>query len=90
VGAQRHVEFIMPTCDAGRARPDGCGFVLVTPLSCTGAPFAFCVRETDRNFGFNLPWWDRCGTYRAQPDRRRHDLGCRSFAIRASCASIVS
>jgi len=26
------------------------------------------VRETDSNFGFNLPWWDRLfGTYRAQP-----------------------
>jgi sterol desaturase/sphingolipid hydroxylase (fatty acid hydroxylase superfamily) len=26
------------------------------------------VRETNSNFGFNLPWWDRlCGTYRAQP-----------------------
>jgi len=26
-------------------------------------------RETDSNFGFNLPWWDRLfGTYRAQPD----------------------
>ena len=25
-------------------------------------------RETNSNFGFNLPWWDRlCGTYRAQP-----------------------
>ena len=25
-------------------------------------------RETDSNFGFNLPWWDRLfGTYRAQP-----------------------
>jgi sterol desaturase/sphingolipid hydroxylase (fatty acid hydroxylase superfamily) len=25
-------------------------------------------RETDSNFGFNFPWWDRlCGTYRAQP-----------------------
>jgi sterol desaturase/sphingolipid hydroxylase (fatty acid hydroxylase superfamily) len=24
--------------------------------------------ETNSNFGFNLPWWDRlCGTYRAQP-----------------------
>ena len=24
--------------------------------------------ETDSNFGFNLPWWDRLfGTYRAQP-----------------------
>jgi sterol desaturase/sphingolipid hydroxylase (fatty acid hydroxylase superfamily) len=26
-------------------------------------------RETDSNFGFNFPWWDRlCGTYRAQPE----------------------
>ena len=26
-------------------------------------------RETNSNFGFNLPWWDRLfGTYRAQPD----------------------
>jgi len=26
------------------------------------------ARETNSNFGFNLPWWDRlCGTYRAQP-----------------------
>jgi sterol desaturase/sphingolipid hydroxylase (fatty acid hydroxylase superfamily) len=26
-------------------------------------------RETDSNFGFNLPWWDRMfGTYRAQPE----------------------
>jgi hypothetical protein len=25
--------------------------------------------ETDSNFGFNLPWWDRVfGTYRAQPE----------------------
>ncbi len=25
--------------------------------------------ETNSNFGFNLPWWDRlCGTYKAQPD----------------------
>jgi sterol desaturase/sphingolipid hydroxylase (fatty acid hydroxylase superfamily) len=24
--------------------------------------------ETDSNYGFNLPWWDRLfGTYRAQP-----------------------
>lgn len=26
------------------------------------------VRETNSNFGFNLPWWDRIfGTYRAEP-----------------------
>jgi len=29
--------------------------------------------ETDSNFGFNLPWWDRCfGTYRPEP-RAGHD-----------------
>jgi sterol desaturase/sphingolipid hydroxylase (fatty acid hydroxylase superfamily) len=28
------------------------------------------VRETNSNFGFNLPWWDRLfGTYRAQPEQ---------------------
>jgi sterol desaturase/sphingolipid hydroxylase (fatty acid hydroxylase superfamily) len=27
------------------------------------------VNETNSNFGFNLPWWDRVlGTYRAQPE----------------------
>jgi sterol desaturase/sphingolipid hydroxylase (fatty acid hydroxylase superfamily) len=27
------------------------------------------VRETNSNFGFNLPWWDLLlGTYRAQPE----------------------
>ena len=39
-------------------------------------------RETDSNFGFNLPWWDRLlGTYQAQP-REGHDLmtiGLREF-----------
>lgn len=31
------------------------------------------VRETDSNFGFNLPWWDRLfGSYTAQP-RDGHD-----------------
>ena len=28
------------------------------------------VRETNSNFGFNLPWWDRLfGTYRDQPEK---------------------
>ncbi len=28
------------------------------------------IRETNSNFGFNVPWWDRLlGTYRAQPER---------------------
>ncbi|WP_300301370.1 sterol desaturase family protein, partial [Ferrovibrio sp.] len=38
--------------------------------------------ETDSNYGFNLPWWDRLfGTYRAQP-RDGHDgmvIGLRDF-----------
>lgn len=35
------------------------------------------VRETNSNFGFNLPWWDRLfGTYRAQPK-----LGHREMTI---------
>ncbi len=29
---------------------------------------AVIIRETNSNFGFNLPWWDRLlGTYRSQP-----------------------
>ncbi|MBI5477411.1 MAG: sterol desaturase family protein, partial [Deltaproteobacteria bacterium] len=39
--------------------------------------------ETNSNFGFNLPWWDRLlGTYRAQP-RAGHDamvIGVRGHA----------
>jgi sterol desaturase/sphingolipid hydroxylase (fatty acid hydroxylase superfamily) len=28
------------------------------------------IRETNSNYGFNLPWWDRLlGTYKNQPDR---------------------
>ncbi len=31
--------------------------------------------ETDSNFGFNLPWWDRLlGTYRAQPEAGHLDM----------------
>jgi sterol desaturase/sphingolipid hydroxylase (fatty acid hydroxylase superfamily) len=39
-------------------------------------------RETDSNFGFNLPWWDRLfGTYRAQPEEghERMLIGIREF-----------
>ena len=32
-------------------------------------------RETDSNFGFNLPWWDRIfGTYRSQPEAGHKDM----------------
>src|SRR4051812_4383665 len=31
--------------------------------------------ETDSNFGFNLPWWDRLfGTYRPQPEAGHHGM----------------
>lgn len=33
------------------------------------------ARETNSNFGFNLPWWDRLfGTYRAQPQQGHEDM----------------
>ncbi len=38
--------------------------------------------ETNSNFGFNLPWWDRLfGTYRAQPSagHERMEIGLRQF-----------
>jgi sterol desaturase/sphingolipid hydroxylase (fatty acid hydroxylase superfamily) len=32
-------------------------------------------RETDSNFGFNLPWWDRLfGTYRSEPAAGHQDM----------------
>ena len=39
-------------------------------------------RETNSNFGFNLPWWDRlCGTYRPQPElgHTGMSIGLREF-----------
>ncbi|MFO7987378.1 MAG: sterol desaturase family protein [Desulfatiglandaceae bacterium] len=31
--------------------------------------------ETNSNFGFNLPWWDRiCGTYRSQPRKGHKEM----------------
>ena len=32
------------------------------------------IRETNSNFGFNFPWWDRFfGTYKAQPAAGKHE-----------------
>jgi sterol desaturase/sphingolipid hydroxylase (fatty acid hydroxylase superfamily) len=32
-------------------------------------------KETDSNYGFTLPWWDRLlGTYRAQPDKGHQEM----------------
>ncbi len=42
-------------------------FVIVTP-DMHRVHHSIDRRETDSNFGFNVPWWDRLfGTYRAQP-----------------------
>jgi sterol desaturase/sphingolipid hydroxylase (fatty acid hydroxylase superfamily) len=42
-------------------------FVIVTP-DMHRVHHSIIIKESDRNFGFNLPWWDRvCGTYQAQP-----------------------
>jgi sterol desaturase/sphingolipid hydroxylase (fatty acid hydroxylase superfamily) len=42
--------------------------VLVTP-DMHRVHHSIIRRETDSNFGFNLPWWDRFfGTYRDQPE----------------------
>lgn len=50
------------------------------------------TEETNRNFGFNLPWWDRLfGTYRDQP-RLGHDrmvIGTPAFRDTRQCASLV-
>jgi sterol desaturase/sphingolipid hydroxylase (fatty acid hydroxylase superfamily) len=47
--------------------------------------------ETNSNFGFNLPWWDRLfGTYRAQP-RNGHQgmvIGIRTFRDTKQCVSL--
>lgn len=43
------------------------------------------MKETNSNFGFNLPWWDRLlGTYRAMPERGHLDmvLGLANFRDR--------
>ncbi len=55
--------------------------VLVTP-DMHRVHHSVIPRETDSNFGFNLPWWDRLfGTYKAQP-RDGHDrmvIGLKEF-----------
>jgi sterol desaturase/sphingolipid hydroxylase (fatty acid hydroxylase superfamily) len=50
-------------------------WIVVTP-DMHRVHHSIVARETNSNFGFNLPWWDRLlGTYRAQPAARarRHD-----------------
>jgi len=45
----------------------GLRFLVVTP-DMHRVHHSVIIRETDSNFGFNFPWWDRLfGTYRAEP-----------------------
>jgi len=59
----------------------GLRWLLVTP-DMHRVHHSILRRETDSNFGFNLPWWDRLfGTYRHQPEAG-HDamtLGIEQF-----------
>ena len=56
-------------------------WIVVTP-DMHRVHHSLVVRETNSNFGFNLPWWDRLfGTYRDQP-AAGHDgmtIGIRQF-----------
>lgn len=48
--------------------------------------------ETNSNFGFNLPWWDRLfGTYRAQPraGHERMTIGIQTFRKPAECVNLI-
>ncbi|MDX1514366.1 MAG: sterol desaturase family protein [Gammaproteobacteria bacterium] len=48
--------------------------------------------ETNSNFGFNLPWWDRLfGTYRAQPQAGHAGMtiGLNSFRDLGTCAGLA-
>jgi sterol desaturase/sphingolipid hydroxylase (fatty acid hydroxylase superfamily) len=55
--------------------------VVVTP-DMHRVHHSILVAETNSNFGFNLPWWDRLfGTYRPQPaaGHRRMTIGIEQF-----------
>jgi len=50
------------------------------------------VDETNSNFGFNLPWWDRLfGTYAAQPraGHERMTIGIDTFRDPKQCATLT-
>lgn len=49
-------------------------FIIVTP-DMHRVHHSVIIRETNSNFGFNLPWWDRLfGTYRDQPAKGHGDM----------------
>ncbi len=59
-------------------------WIVVTP-DMHRVHHSIAPHETNSNFGFNLPWWDRLmGTYRAQPEKG-HDgmtIGIEQFRTR--------
>ncbi len=49
---------------------DRCLRLLVVTPDMHRVHHSVIVKETNSNYGFNLPWWDRLlGTYRAQPEK---------------------
>ncbi len=57
-------------------------WLLVTP-DMHRVHHSIVVRETNSNFGFNLPWWDRLfGTYRSQPDAGHEGMTIGVWEIR--------
>jgi sterol desaturase/sphingolipid hydroxylase (fatty acid hydroxylase superfamily) len=49
---------------------DRCLRLLVVTPDMHRVHHSLLVQETNSNFGFNLPWWDRLlGTYRGQPEK---------------------
>ena len=59
-------------------------WLLVTP-DMHRVHHSILPRETNSNFGFNLPWWDRLfGTYRAQPEAGHETMTIGIEQFRAS------
>ena len=66
-------------------RVDAVRRLLIVALDMHGVHHSIVPSETNSNFGFNLPWWDRLpGPYLAQP-RAGHDgmtIGIEQFRTR--------
>ena len=68
VRAQRHLD-VQPFQRSMPARLDRVLRCIVVTPDMHRVHHSILRHETDSNFGFNLPWWDRLfGTYRAQPE----------------------
>jgi len=64
-----HANFHLPVCIDRWLR-----LIVVTP-DMHRVHHSIVVQETNSNFGFNLPWWDRIfGTYRDQPAAGHDDM----------------